>query len=126
MASEEDAAAYYRAVLERLWRGGAMGALAWNYSDYPRDLWTEPPLDSALHERTFGVFRADGSPKPAVRVLRQFSRELSNGTLAKRLGPHGVAAVRLEVDPAEYYRDPASSLRRLYRRYLDALEAAGA
>ena len=70
---EEDAAAAYTArALEALRRAGCLGALLWCYSDYDPALWESPPFDLAPHERSFGLWRADGSPKPAVAVVAAF------------------------------------------------------
>ena len=37
--------------------------------DYEPAIWGVPPLDQAIHERSFGLWRADGSPKPAVEAV---------------------------------------------------------
>ena len=47
---------------------GCVGALLWCYTDYEPAIWGSPPLDQAIHERSFGLWRADGSPKPAVEA----------------------------------------------------------
>lgn len=122
MASEDDAAQYYAAVLDRLWEVGALGALAWDYADYTSDLWTLPPLDRAIRERTFGIFRADGSPKPAAEVLRRFAAEMKNGELEHRLGAQGAKAVPLDVDAPAYYQSPLQSLGAMYTRYLERIQ----
>lgn len=122
MASEDDAAQYYAAVLDRLWEVGALGALAWDYADYTSDLWTLPPLDRAIRERTFGIFRADGSPKPAAEVLRRFATEMKNGELEHRLGAQGAKAVPLDVDAPAYYQSPLQSLGAMYTRYLERIQ----
>ena len=53
MASEEDLADYYAAVLPKLVEVGATGAMLWCFADYSSDLWNEPPCDEARHERFF-------------------------------------------------------------------------
>lgn len=121
LASEEDAAAYYAAVLDRLWQIGAMGAVAWDYADYAPELWNRPPLDLARRERTFGLVRSDGSLKPAAEVVRQFARDLAAGKLETRLGPHGARRPALHVHPDTYYQDPERSFARAYTIYLAAL-----
>jgi endo-1,4-beta-mannosidase len=123
LAGEEDAAQYYRAVLDRLWETGSLGAMAWDYADYAEELWDKPPLDRAKRERTFGIFRADGSAKPAAEVLRRFSEELRSGAIERRLGPHGGKAVRLTIAPQLYYQEPATSYRQAYAEYLGRLRA---
>ena len=42
--------------------GQAAGAMLWCYTDYDQAIWADPPLDLAVHERSFGLWRADGSP----------------------------------------------------------------
>lgn len=69
LVDEDAAAAYTARALEALRRAGCLGAMLWCYSDYSPALWESPPLDRARHERTFGLWRVDGSPKPAVAVL---------------------------------------------------------
>jgi hypothetical protein len=70
---EDDAAAAYTArALEGLRRAGCLGALLWCYSDYDPALSESPPFDLAPHERSFGLWRADGSPKPAVAAIAAF------------------------------------------------------
>jgi len=118
LASEEDAATYYSRVLDRLWETGAMGAVAWDYADYPRELWNRPPLDRAKRERSFGVFRADASPKPAAEVMARFAHDMRSGAIEQRLGPWGDKAVRLEVNPDLYYLHPRESFRDAYGAYL--------
>lgn len=124
MASEEDAAAYYAAVLDRLWQIGAMGALAWNYADYAPELWDKPPLDRARRERTFGLVRADMSLKPAADVFHRFSQELASGTLEKRLGPYGGERPVLPAYPEQYYEQPATAFAEAYASYLEARETS--
>lgn len=125
LASEEDAATYYGQVLDRLWQTGALGAVAWDYADYPSGLWNRPPLDKARRERTFGIFRADGSPKPAAKVIRHFAEELHSGQLTHRLGIWGSDPVNLNVDPDAYYHDPKNSYRQMYQRYLEQVQGSG-
>lgn len=118
LTSEDDQAEYYERVLIRLWQAGAPGALPWIYADYAPELWDKPPLDRARRERTFGLFRADGSPKPAADVIKRFAADVASGALAERHGPHGSRRPGLEVDPAEYYRQPAQAYAETYQTYL--------
>jgi endo-1,4-beta-mannosidase len=109
LASEDEAAAYYEAVLERLVRTGAAGAYAWCYGDYDAALFDRPPLATAVRERTFGLVRADASEKPAVEVFRKLRRRRDAGSV--RRAP---VAQALDVSPDEYYRAPARHFARLY------------
>lgn len=124
LASEEDAAAYYAAVLHRLRETGALGALAWVYADYDRALWDRPPLDRAIRERTFGLFRADRSPKEAATVIKQFSTELAVDAAGPRVDEPRARFLPPAIDPVAYYRDPEASFRAAYAQYLAALDNA--
>jgi endo-1,4-beta-mannosidase len=107
---EEDVAAVYTGrALEALRRAGCLGAMLWCYSDYDRALWTSVPFDRAPHERTFGLWRVDGSPKPSVAVVAAFAG-------AERCEAE-YADEWIDIDRDEFRLDPGTHLRRLYRRY---------
>ena len=90
--------------------------MLWCYSDYDPALWESPPLDLAPHERTFGLWRVDGSPKPSVAAVAEFVG-------AERCGDrHGDAWI--DIDRAEFQSDPSAQLPRLYRRYQASRGAA--
>jgi endo-1,4-beta-mannosidase len=111
LASEEEAAAYYEAVLNRLVETGCAGAYAWCYGDYHPSIHDRRPLDTAIRERSFGLVRADRSEKPAAAVWR---------ALARRRPAVGATRARiLDVTPDDYYADPATHFRRLYHRWLE-------
>ena len=109
---EAEAAAYTGAVLDRLRTGGCLGALLWCFTDYRPERFAEPPFDQAVHERSFGLWRADGSPKPAVAVV---SRRVGMAVAAAPdpAGPGGW----LDVTPEEFSADRLGQLPRLYGRY---------
>jgi endo-1,4-beta-mannosidase len=107
LASEDEAATYYREVLERLVQSGAAGAYAWCYADYDPLLWDRPPLDRALRERTFGLVRGDGSRKPAAEVFKRFA---GRSCAAE---PVAIAAGNADI----YYSDPMRHFAALYSRY---------
>ncbi len=117
LASEEEAAAYYEAVLQRLVSTGAAGAYAWCYSDYDSRLFDRPPLASALRERTFGLVRSDGTEKPAAAVFRNFRKRRDAGALAGLEASVAIPRV-LDVSADEYYRAPEANFRRLYTAWL--------
>jgi endo-1,4-beta-mannosidase len=71
---EDRVARYADAVLQRLWRLGAVGASWWCFTDYAAELRRLPPFDLAPHELHFGLVRADGTAKPVAEVWRQFGR----------------------------------------------------
>ena len=82
--------------------------MLWCYSDYDPALWERPPLDLAPHERSFGLWRADGSPKPSVAAVAAFAG-------ADRCD--SVDDTWIDLDPNEFYLDPGAHLPRLYARY---------
>jgi endo-1,4-beta-mannosidase len=113
LASEEEGAAYYHAVLQRLVNTGATGAYAWSYGDYDSRLFDREPLALAVRERTFGLVRADGSEKPAADVFRKFRQRRDAGTLGKVTVPKV-----LDVSTDEYYRAPGKHFARLYEKWV--------
>lgn len=114
LASEDEAAAYYRDVLARLIATGARGAYAWCYGDYAPELFDHEPLVRAVRERSFGLVRADGTEKPAAHVIRELASRLDSGVVTR-----GSAPALLDVPADEYYEDPAGHVRRLYRNWLE-------
>jgi endo-1,4-beta-mannosidase len=113
LASEDEAAAYYEAVLDGLAHTGAAGAYAWCFGDYDATLFDRPPFATAVRERTFGLVRADGSEKPAVDVFRKFRRRRDAGMISEA----PVAPV-LDMSADDYYLAPARNFERLYARWL--------
>lgn len=109
LASEEEGASYYSAVLKGLHEIGSLGALAWCYSDYDDSLGDRPPLDRAVHERTFGITRSDGSVKPMGQILSQFAGEGRN--VIRR------SILDLGFSADEYYRSPYQNLVGLFHRW---------
>lgn len=118
LASEDEGAAYYNAVLRRLVQTGAAGAYAWCYGDYDEALFDRPPLATAIRERSFGLVRADGSEKPAVEVFRTLRKHRDAGMIQ----PSPVPAVA-DVSADEYYRAPAHHFARLYACWLSRSRA---
>jgi len=117
LASEEEAAAYYDAVLQGLVSTGAAGAYAWCYGDYDSRLFDRAPLATAIRERTFGLVRADGSEKPAAAVFRNFRKRRDAD--ARSGSQVGAAVPRvLDVTADEYYRAPQTNFERLYANWL--------
>jgi endo-1,4-beta-mannosidase len=113
MLSEETLADHLADVLPRLVEVGACGALLWCYADYDRGIWDEPPCDTMLHERHFGLVRPDGSLKPHASVVRDF---IAAGPRIQAPSPRA----RLEVDGAAFYADPAAQLPGLFEAFRSA------
>jgi endo-1,4-beta-mannosidase len=112
-SEEEDAADVFVAeALDLLYEAGTLGAMLWCYSDYPPENWDKPPLDVAPHERFFGLWRADGTPKPAARHLARY-----RGVTRK---PAPIAPEWIDSDRMAFYDAPLETLRHLYLRYSPA------
>ncbi|MEO8476687.1 MAG: hypothetical protein ABI572_06505 [Actinomycetota bacterium] len=108
IVSEDAAAAYTGRVLDGLRLAGSSGAMLWCYADYAPERWIEPPLDEARHERSFGLWRADGSPKPAVPFVT-----------AAAGGPRAAPPDEgwIDIDRGTFWARPSAELPRLYGRY---------
>jgi len=76
------------------------GALVWCLSDF--DAPGDEPYLWEPHELTFGVLRADLSPKPAAEVIRKFSEKLSKVDLSQFKVPERSAAILV---PHWFWRD---------------------
>ena len=109
LVEEQPAARYTERALSALRKIGCLGAMLWCYTDYEPATWDKPPLDVATHERSFGLWRADGSPKPSVKVVKGFSG-------ADRVTvPDGHDWI--DIDAEEFWTEPANHVSRLYSRY---------
>jgi endo-1,4-beta-mannosidase len=114
LASEEEGGIYYQEVMEKLYRAGSLGQLAWCFADYAPSLWDRPPFDRAIRERTFGITRADGSWKPAAEQFRAFAARMKDGTLKG----WGDERIPFPITTEEYYRDPGTHFSEMYHWYL--------
>jgi endo-1,4-beta-mannosidase len=81
--------------------------MLWCFSDYAPEIWDRPPFDVAPHERFFGLWRADGTTKPASRHLARYAR------VERKVAP----VPRFDADPARFYDAPLETLQRLYDEY---------
>jgi endo-1,4-beta-mannosidase len=106
---EDEAATYTGAVLDGLRGVGTIGALLWCYADYAAELHDRPPLDLASHERTFGLWRADGTPKPAVAEIGARGR--------RPCEPRTNARPWLDITTEEFTAHRRHHLTRLYQQY---------
>jgi hypothetical protein len=110
LLAEEEAAQYTQRSLAALQCFGMTGAMLWCFGDYDEKLWSEPPLDEAVHERFFGLWRSDHSAKPALQEIERMSgaeRHMYFDDLAW-----------LDVSKEEFYQNPRLTLRHLYRSFL--------
>ena len=108
LLTEDEAARYLEHAFAGLHAAGTVGGLVWCYADYDRAIWSEPPLDRAPHERHFGLWRADGSAKPAAAALTEWS---GRPRAAPRPAPWS------ESDRSDFQQAPRETLIRLYRAY---------
>ncbi len=111
LLEEQAAADYTRRALAALRGAGCLGAMLWCFADYAPATWHVPPLDEAGHERSFGLWRSDGSSKPALDEVEAFAGAPRQGDLRDHDW--------IDVEPDEYYRSPGEHIRRLYRRFRD-------
>lgn len=109
LLEEREAAAYIERGLKALHKCGTTGAMLWCYGDYDPRIWHEPPFDVAVHERFFGLWRADAEPKPAVAEVAAYSGRT-------RIRPPD-ESTWIDLDPAEFYQRPRAHLERLYLRF---------
>lgn len=109
-ASEADAATYYEGVLDRLLKVGAMGAFSWCFPDYDEKIWNRPPCDFQPFERFFGLWRPDGSLKPAGQAVKAFAERRPRVRSPEK-------TVTLPVTPDAYYRDPWNIQKGLYEQF---------
>jgi hypothetical protein len=106
--AEDEAARYTGRVLDGLRQAGCTGGMLWCYGDYDPRIWNDPPLDEAVHERSFGLWRADGSAKPAVGVVGAFAGATCSAPPDDDW---------IDIDPGRYWQRPGAELPRLYGRF---------
>jgi hypothetical protein len=109
LLNEYEAAPFIRRALEQLRRFGFTEAMLWCFGDYRKELWTAPPLDEAVHERYFGLWRDDYSAKPSLFEVEQVA-----GT-ERGDPPDDLDWIDVSVD--EYYLSPRENLSRLYEAF---------
>lgn len=110
IVSEDKAYQYYERLLNRLIPYPFLGVLFWCYGDYKKNLWGKTPLDEALHERYFGLFREDYSPKSFLSLFHL----LQKGERRKTISFDWI-----DVDYEDYFRNPKEHLLRLFRRFCE-------
>jgi endo-1,4-beta-mannosidase len=113
LVSEDAAAVYTGRGLDGLRRAGCLGALLWCFADYVPALHRRPPFDEARHERSFGLWRADGAPKPAVAEITRRAGRLR--------GPPPDELPWLDLAVGDFLADRTRQLPRLYRRYCQTI-----
>jgi len=109
LVDEVSAAEYTGRALDGLRAAGCSGALLWCFADYASRLHRQPPFDEAHHERTFGLWRSDGSAKPAVAEIT------SRVGLGRANPPAELPWLDISVD--EFLADRRRQIARLYQTY---------
>ncbi|WP_199176404.1 cellulase family glycosylhydrolase [Actinomyces qiguomingii] len=89
--SPEGSGSYYRQLLHATLTAGASGWIAWNNTDYD-NLRDQRPYSHHPFEQHFGITDCQGRPKPPLRELETFSKELAELELGR--------AQRAETDTA--------------------------
>lgn len=74
VSGEQEAAGFFRRTLFSSLANGAVGALAWCFSDLARP--ERIPYETVPHEAGFGLVRADGSLKASGRAMVAFANLL--------------------------------------------------
>jgi hypothetical protein len=106
--SEDKVFEHYERLLPRLTCFGFLGVLFWCYGDYAKPLWDQAPFDEQKHERYFGLFHEDLSPKPFVPLLK---------SLQAKKEAKSVSFGWIDIEPEEYFQAPLAHLYRLYRNF---------
>jgi endo-1,4-beta-mannosidase len=104
---------FTRRALQALHRSGFPGAMLWCFADYHDSLWSDPPFDDFPHERYFGLWSNDYSPKPALAEAQCIA-----GTKRKKW-PDQLPWI--DILPRDFYRDPLGNLRRFFHDYCESL-----
>ena len=109
LLDEKTAADYTAKTTSYLYETGFMGGMLWCFGDYSKSIWHEPPLDKSIHERFFGLWHEDHSPKPAVAELKQ-----SSG-IERREFTDDLAWI--DIQKEKFYLSPGDNLKHLYRKF---------
>ncbi len=110
-ATESAVADFAERLLPKLVEVGALGALLGNYSDYDPSLFGRPPYDTCQHERSRGLFRADGTIKPHAQIISDFAE--SNPLVQSPPTRRTV----LDISTNEYYENPLRHSRRFFETF---------
>ncbi len=115
---EEAVSIYYTRVLATLFNNQTP-ALAWCYSDYDPTLWSLSPLKQNFHERYFGLFYHDGSPKEHLQAFHPSNwPNLIDGLQDNWLWLE-------DYKPDDFYINPRQYLNAMFAAYQNALTAGG-
>ncbi len=124
LMSEQQQQNYYESVLFSLISNGALGALAWCFSDYSQD--ESSPYNTTPYEVSFGITSKEGREKPGARAIRKFSSILKKSDFSKLRREEPKAAIAV---PRCYHDNPDEEIsaeitaRVLFSSYLLAKQA---
>ena len=85
--------------------------MLWCFADYHPSLCDKPPCNQSLHERFFGLVRADGYLKPHAKVIRNFAETKPTVQKAEKI-------VSVETIRGEYYNHPLEYAKELYQKFV--------
>jgi endo-1,4-beta-mannosidase len=109
LLGEDETARFTGQALDLLYDFGFLGAMIWCHADYGKTIWSLPPLDESLHERSFGLWRSDQRAKPALAEVTRLSG-VDRRPLRREFD-------WINISPSDYYSSPKENLRNLYRRF---------
>lgn len=113
LVSEGDAEIFYDRTLSLIRNSGFKGAFLWCFADYSENLWHLPPFDRKIHERFFGIFRDDGSPKRSLDAIQRFKSQKKE-----------IMEVNLDwidISSKDFYRNPRENLIHLFQRFKSSM-----
>ena len=114
LVSEDEAEIFYDRTLSFIRDFNFKGAFLWCFAYYAESLWNLPPFDKNIHERFFGIFRDDGSPKRSLDAIRRF--------VSQKKETVEVALDWIDINSEDYYEKPEENLIRLFQRFKSAFK----
>jgi hypothetical protein len=108
LSTEGEVEEFYRRALRLLGKCGIRAAFISSFSDIDSTLWEKLPYNERLSERFYGLFRGNGTPKAAARLLSESPRrrEQENADWAW-----------IDMGPKDYAGNPPGNLRHLYGNF---------
>lgn len=116
LISEYEAEIFYDDTLGMIRNFGFKGAFLWCFADYAESLWNLPPFDKSIHERFFGIFRDDGSPKRSLNAVQKF--------LSRKKEIREVGFDWIDISSEDFYKSPRENLIYLFQRFKSVLRDA--
>jgi endo-1,4-beta-mannosidase len=114
LISEDEAEIFYDHTLDLIRKLDFKGAFLWCFADYDESLWNMPPFDKNIHERFFGIFRDDGSPKRSLNAIQRF--------ISQKKETMKVGLDWIDINSEDFYGRPRKNLIRLFKRFKSVLK----